>query len=139
LDERSYDVQSVDEDGVLRLVNHAQVRLIGIGPRRAKGEAPSDGPADARAARFVRDFVAGGAVRLRMDRERIDPQGRFLAYVWSGDRMLNEELLRAGLAAFHSRYCWSSAMKTLFRRAEAEAKTARRGIWAPDDPPDDLP
>jgi endonuclease YncB( thermonuclease family) len=50
--------------------------------------------------------------------------------VWVADRMLNEELIRAGLATAETGYRYSSSMKTRFRRTEEEAKAAERGIWS---------
>jgi endonuclease YncB( thermonuclease family) len=48
--------------------------------------------------------------------------------------MLNEELIRAGLATAETQYDYSSSMKTRFRRAEDEAKSNRRGIWSMPTP-----
>ena len=44
--------------------------------------------------------------------------------------MLNEELIRAGLARAKLQYRYSAAKKARFRRAEAEARAARRGVWS---------
>ena len=70
-------------------------------------------------------------MRLQFDKERLDRYDRFLAYVFVGDRMLNEELARAGLARVELKFHYSSTMKNRFRKAEDEARTARRGIWSP--------
>ncbi|MDZ7616018.1 MAG: thermonuclease family protein, partial [Patescibacteria group bacterium] len=56
---------------------------------------------------------------------------RFLATVWVGDRMLNEELLRAGLARLRSEFRFSPPLKARLRRAEQDAKTDRRGLHGP--------
>lgn len=72
----------------------------------------------------------------KFDKERIDRYDRFLAYVWYVDPdseeslLLNEELLRAGLAWARLGYSYSDAMKRRFRAAELEAKGAKRGIWS---------
>ena len=73
----------------------------------------------------------GGRVRLEYDRERVDHYGRTLAYVYVGDEMLNEELIRQGLAEAKTRYNYSYLMKERFRQAEKEAKAAGRGKWSP--------
>jgi micrococcal nuclease len=107
-----------------------RVRLIGANtPETVKENWPVEawGP---EASAFTKDFVRGGKVRLEFDTRRHDKYGRLLAYVWVGDRMLNEELLRAGLARFEPQYSYSKAMKERFRRAEEEAKAARRGLWS---------
>ncbi|MFH1266468.1 MAG: thermonuclease family protein, partial [Planctomycetota bacterium] len=109
-----------------------RIRLQGIDtPESVKPNHPVE-PFGPEASEFTRRFVAegGGRVRLQFDRERVDKYGRFLAYVWVDDRMLNEELLRAGLATAETGFRYSKAMKDRFRRAEDEAKAAGRGIWS---------
>jgi micrococcal nuclease len=69
-------------------------------------------------------------VRLTFGLERRDRYDRFLAYVWNGATMLNEELIRAGLAEARLDYRYSSTMKRRFATAQEEAKRARRGIWS---------
>ena len=41
--------------------------------------------------------------KLSFGNERLDDYGRYLAFVWDGDKMLNEELVRAGLARSSAR------------------------------------
>ncbi|MGI6783289.1 MAG: thermonuclease family protein [Aminivibrio sp.] len=54
------------------------------------------------AAAANRELLASGPVRLEYDREKTDKYGRTLAYVWvatpEGEVMINEELMRRGLA-----------------------------------------
>jgi endonuclease YncB( thermonuclease family) len=47
-----------------------------------------------------------------------------------GDKMLEEELIRAGLATAETEYSYSSAVKARFRRAQSQARAAGRGIWS---------
>lgn len=134
LSEATYRVERVIDGDTLLLANRARVRLQGVDtPETVKPNHAVErfGP---EAAEFTRHFVAqaGGVVRLQFDRERIDKYGRFLAYVWAGDRMLNEELVREGLATAETQYRYSNSMKTRFRRAEDDARAARRGIWSPE-------
>ena len=84
------------------------------------------------AAEFTRKFLASGPVRLAFDRERVDQYGRQLAYVWVGERLLNEELLRAGLARWEPNYHYQEPMKQRFRKAQKEAQAAERSIWSDD-------
>jgi len=132
LSEGTYLVRRVVDGDTLLLANEARVRLIGADtPETVKPNSPVE-PFGPEATDFTRRFVAqaGGAVRLQFDRERIDRYGRFLAYVWADERMLNEELIRAGLATAETRFGYASAMKKRFRRAEDEAKAAGRGLWS---------
>ena len=128
--EGTYYVQRVVDGDTLLLTNGARIRLIGANaPETVKPGSPVE-PWGPEAKQFTEEFLARGEVRLQVDRERLDKYDRFLAYVWVGDRMLNEELIRAGLARAEPRYRYSESMKTRFRRAEQEAKAAGRGIWS---------
>ena len=49
--------------------------------------------------------------------------------------MLNEELLRAGLAKAMLRYNYSDSVKRRYRAAQKEAQEARRGIWSGEKGP----
>jgi len=130
LAEGLYEVERVVDGDTLLLANRARVRLIGADTPETVKPNHAIEPWGPEAAQFTQQFVAGGQVRLEFDRERLDKYGRFLAYVWVGDRMLNEQLIRAGLARAEPQYHYSPAMKTRFRRAEADAKSAERGIWS---------
>jgi len=134
LAEGLYAVQRVVDGDTLLLANGARVRLIGADtPETVKPNWPEE-PFGREATEFTQRFVAesGGTVRLQFDRERLDQYERFLAYVFDGRRMLNEELIRAGLATAETGFRYASGMKTRFRRAEDEARAAGRGIWSLD-------
>ena len=132
LSEGIYQVERIVDGDTLVLVGGARVRLIGADtPETVKPNHPVE-PYGPEATEFTKRFVAdaGGDIRLQMDRERKDRFDRFLAYVFVGERMLNEELIRAGLATARTEFNYSQGMKRKFRRAEDEAKDARRGIWS---------
>lgn len=76
-----------------------------------------------------RDLVEGKAVRLEHDVQSHDRYGRLLAYVYVGETMVNEELLRLGMAQLltippNVKYV------ERFRAIAQEARRARRGLWA---------
>jgi micrococcal nuclease len=132
LSEGMHDVRRVIDGDTLLLASGARVRLQGIdAPESVTPEQPVEawGP---EASQFAKDFVdrAGGQVRLTFGLERKDRFDRFLAFVWDGDVMLNEELLRAGLAEARLGFRYSGAMKSRFSKAEEEARRAGRGIWS---------
>ncbi len=128
--EGTYPVERVVDGDTLLLANDVRVRLIGVDtPETVRPEHPVE-PFGPEAAEFTRAFLSGGQARLTFDRQREDRFGRTLAYVWVGERLLNEELLRAGLARFESQYRYSEAMKRRFRQAELEAQDAGWGIWS---------
>jgi micrococcal nuclease len=120
----------VDGDTIVLVERKEHVRLIGANtPETVKQNWPVE-PWGPEASAFTREFLSGGNVRLEFDGDRRDKYNRILAYVWVGNRMLNEELIRAGLARAETQYHYSAAMKARFRRAEAAAKSEQRGIWS---------
>jgi micrococcal nuclease len=120
----------VDGDTFVLAGSKEHVRLIGANtPETVKRNWPVE-PWGPEASAFTKEFLSGGEVRLQFDGPRRDKYGRMLALVWVGDRMLNEELIRAGLARAEMNYPYSADMKARFRRAEAEAKTSHRGLWS---------
>lgn len=136
LEEGRHRVRRVVDGDTLLLESGARVRLIGADtPETVKPNHPVE-PYGPEATEFTKQQVrsAGGEVRLQMDREQKDRFGRFLAYVFVGDQMLNEELIRRGLATARTEFNYSSSMKRRFRRAEEEARLAGRGIWSSPAP-----
>ena len=127
-----HTVRRVVDGDTLLLASGDRVRLQGIdAPESVRPEHPVE-PWGPEASAFAKQFVdeAGGQVRLTFGNERIDRYDRFLAFVWRGERMLNEELVRAGLARARLDYHYSGPMKTRLQRAEQDAQDARRGIWS---------
>lgn len=127
-----HQVRRVVDGDTLLLESGARVRLQGIDtPETVKENYPVE-PWGPEASQFTKRFVddAGGRVRLTFGTERIDDYGRFLAFVWHDDVLLNEELVRAGLAHARLHYRYSGSMKRRFQRAEDEARSEHRGIWS---------
>jgi micrococcal nuclease len=123
--------RAVDGDTIL-LTSGARVRLQGINaPESVKPDAPVEawGP---EASQFTKDFIerAHHRVRLTFGLERKDRYDRFLAFVWDGDVMLNEELVRSGLAQARMDYRYSGTMKRRLADAQDEAKREKRGMWS---------
>jgi micrococcal nuclease len=124
----------VDGDTLLLEAPRSRLRLQGVDtPETVKEDAPiaAWGP---EATEFTQRFVndAGGQVRVEVDGEATDQYGRYLGFVWHGQQMLNEELVRAGLAKAKLYYDYSQEKKDRLRRAQREAERARRGIWSAD-------
>lgn len=127
-----HGVRYVIDGDTLVLASGVRVRLQGIDtPEVARGRAPGE-PWSQQAKAFTQRFVAtaGGHVRLSFGDERQDRYGRCLAFVWRGDTMLNEELVRAGLATARPDFRFSGRMKRRLLRAQDEAKAAGRALWS---------
>jgi len=58
-----------------------------------------------------------------------DRYGRTVAFVKVGDTVVNEELIRQGLAQVFTRYC-DRAICQEWGVLETEAREARRGLWS---------
>jgi len=129
LSEGEYVVARVIDGDTFELAGGAVVRLQGVDTPETKHPDLPPEPYGAEAAEFTRAFLSGGTVRLRFDKERSDKYGRHLAYAYVGERMLNEELVRAGLATAELGFRYSESMKRRFRRAQEDAQAAERGIW----------
>ena len=133
VDEGRYAVERVvDGDTLIIADPRRRVRLQGIDtPETVKEGSPVEqwGPeASAYTEQFVRD--AGGQVRLEFGPERLDRFGRMLAFVWHEERLLNEELVRAGLAHAKLGYDYRESLKRRLRLAQREAQRQRRGVWS---------
>lgn len=130
----TFRVARVVDGDTLLLDGGERVRLIGVDtPETVRPDHPVE-PLGPEASAFTRRHVDGRDVRLEFDRERRDRFERLLAYVYVGDFFLNEELIRAGYSKAVTRFPYSEAMKRRFRAAEAEARHARRGLWALEEP-----
>jgi len=132
LTEGIHAVRRVVDGDTLLMASGARVRLEGIDtPETVRPDYPVEewGP---EASRFTKEFVkhAGSRVKLTFGDDRLDKYGRYLAFVWDGDKMLNEELVRAGLAEARLGWNFSSALKRRLRLAQDEARRAKRGIWS---------
>lgn len=122
-------LRAVDGDTLL-LEDGRRVRLLGVDTPETKREGTPIQPWGPEAHAFTAGLVEGRTVRLEFDRERHDKYDRVLAYVYANDQLVNEELLREGLARGLYKFPYSEAMKRRFRAAEREARDARRGIWS---------
>lgn len=123
-------VQRVVDGDTLLLVGGERVRLIGIDtPESVKPDTPPE-PFGHEASAFTKELAEGREVRLVFDRHREDQYGRTLAFVYIGDVLLNEEIVRQGYSRAETRFDFRSDFQTRFVAAEKEARAARRGIWS---------
>lgn len=138
LPEGEYKVErAVDGDTIIVIAagRRRYVRLIGIDtpevfdPRgTGKPLEPPEAFAE-EASAFTKQFISGGRVRLQFGRNRLDKFDRLRAFVYVGDELLNEEIVRAGLARVDSRPGDASPQIRRMEKAQREAQDAQRGIW----------
>lgn len=101
------------------------VHLLGIALADRRFEKP--------AREFLQSRLAGGGCRLEFDKRRLDGEGAFLAYLFVGDALLNEELVREGLARAATEPDDSPPIARRLANAERQAKAAGRGMWSERD------
>ena len=104
------------------------VRYIGIDtPETVKPGEPVQcyGP---QASEANHELVDGRTVRLDFDRELRDVYGRLLAYVYVGDRFINEELIAGGYARTLEIEP-NTSMAGELAAAEERAGEAGEGLW----------
>ena len=119
-----YKVERVTADGTLLLLiesngqtQRAEVGFIGISI------------VDAQSVVKKLRKLEGEKVRLRFDRRRLDEKQMLIAYVFSGDQLWNETLVRSGIAKRTSHAADSATMVRQIKRAETDAQENSRGIW----------
>lgn len=125
----------VDGDTLRVDLSHGQerVRLIGMDTPEMRPEQPFA----REATRAVEELCPPGTVlKLKLDVQPRDRHQRLLAYVYLPDgRMLNEELLRQGLATVMT-IPPNVRHAEEFLRLQREARAAGKGLWgrAPGTP-----
>jgi len=105
--------------------DRTKVRLTGVdSPERGQGRVARQA-----SAALARRLPRGRRVVLELDVTRRDRYGRTLAWVWVGDTLVNEALVRDGWAV---RYTVPPNVKYVDRLgvAERSARAARLGLWA---------
>jgi micrococcal nuclease len=123
LDEGFHHVEAILGGDLLLLTSGARVRLQAI-------DVPDSVSMAAKQFLQERISVAARRIRLTFGLERQDDHGHFLAFVWDGESMLNEELVRAGLAQARLEYRSSGSKLRRFAAAQDEARRIGRGIWS---------
>ena len=67
--------------------------------------------------------------KVKVDVLGIDRYDRMVSIVWLGDRNINLEMVREGMAEAYKEYL-RGPLKAQFLKAETEARIAKRGIWS---------
>lgn len=75
-----------------------------------------------------KNLVEGKEVLLEKDFSEKDQYGRLLRYVWVGDLLVNDYLVREGYA-YASSFPPDVKYQDRFTQAQQEARQAKRGLW----------
>ncbi len=114
---------ATDDTGVVQ-----RIRLIGISsPLREQS------PWGDRAREQLEKLIKDQTVVFEFDVDRKDSSDRLLAYIWSGDRLINLQLIEEGYVLFdlmppNVRY------DDMLKRAQSEARLLENGIWDSQNP-----
>jgi micrococcal nuclease len=117
------DTAHIEVDG-----RDLDVRFIGIDtPETVAPDQPVEcfGP---QASAYTHRRLDGARVELEYDVEREDRYGRTLAYVWLGDELFNETLVRDGYAVVTT-FPPDVAYVDRFVAAQRDARAHDRGLW----------
>jgi endonuclease YncB( thermonuclease family) len=119
------DVVTGETITVLRNGKNEEVSLYGI-------DCPDEGqPFSSQARQFTYKMIFGKVVEVhRMD---TDESGRTVALISLDKRLLNEELVKAGLAWVYGRYCYELICET-WKHYQLRAKLNKRGFWSEPEP-----
>lgn len=109
-----------------------RLRLLGVDTPESVHPAKPVERFGLEAAAFTRRLCEGRRVRLVFESGNTqDRYGRTVAYVFLEDgSLLNAEIIRQGYGHAYTRFPF--ARMEDFRALEAEARAARRGLWAED-------
>lgn len=111
-------------DGDTLVVENTRVRLFGIDAPESKqtceGAAGTAWSCGAAATQDLRDLASQG---VRCSGKEEDRYGRLIAVCYAGGRDLNAAMVARGAAFAYRKYSMA------YVGQEAEAKSARRGIW----------
>ncbi|HIK30055.1 MAG TPA: thermonuclease family protein [Oscillatoriales cyanobacterium M59_W2019_021] len=131
----SIEIRRVVSGQTVEIVNFGKnaqtaqtVRLIGI-------DAPDlqQQPWGMEAKQALEQLVGSQSVRWEFDIEKQDGYGRWLAYLWVGNQLVNEQLVASGYALAMPRSPNVKYQETL-QRAQESARISGRGIWNSDRP-----
>jgi micrococcal nuclease len=129
---REGSVEKVLNGDTIRLKGGEIVRYIGITAPKDKDIDPSSATTDFYGKSSYegnKALVDGKNVVMVLDVQEKDFEGRTLAYVYSGQIMVNVELVRLGFARV-STYPPNVRFEDLFIKNEEEATANKRGIWS---------
>ena len=119
--------QVVDGD-TIKLSTGETVRYIGIDTPETVHPIKPVECFGKEASNKNKELVLGKEVRLEKDISETDKYGRLLRYVWVGDLLVNEYLVREGYANASS-YPPDIKYQDRFTQAEREAREAGVGLW----------
>jgi len=123
-----YVVEVLDGDSlrVKRGTKFYEIRLYGIDTPEYKQSYWK------KAKRFTKNRTYKKTVSI--EPRDVDRYGRIVALVKSQGRLVNQELVRDGLAWVYPKYCLQQPLCREMKKEEARARRERRGLWKEKNP-----
>ncbi len=121
-------VSRVIDGDTIELSDGRKVRYIGVDTPETQHPQKGQECFGEEAKKFNFKLVAGKQVKLEQDVSDIDKYGRILRYVWVGEDLVNEILVRQGYA-YASSYPPDVKYQDKFRAAQEEAQQLEVGLW----------
>jgi micrococcal nuclease len=114
-----------DSITVLHDGRQEQIRLWGI-------DCPEKGQDFGNRAKQLTSALVFGKV-VEVEPMTVDRYGRTVAFVRVGNTLVNEELIRQGLAWVFTTYC-DRPICVEWKKLQEEARKAKRGLWSMPNP-----
>lgn len=127
--QETFKVSRVVDGDTIKLENGQVVRYLGIDSPETVDPQKSAQCFGKEASDKNKELLAGKEVVLVKDVSEKDKYGRILRYVWAGDVFVNDYLVRNGFARAEN-FPPDEKYRAQFKEAQAEAKKAKRGLWA---------
>lgn len=127
-------VEVIDGDTIRILLGGRvqKLRFIGVDSPELNHPARGEEPLASSARDFTRTRLAGQTIRLEFDVEKTDQYGRLLGYIWLGDELFNETLLKEGYAQVVT-FPPNVKYTERFRLAQQIAIQNGHGLWSQEN------
>jgi micrococcal nuclease len=110
-----------------------RVRLLGIDAPEVAHHGQQEEPFGDESTAWLRQQISGRVVTLHLGVEETDRYGRTLAWVYSADgTLINQLALSTGQAKLLDRFGLPLDLEPGLRKAAATARLQRVGLWATD-------
>ncbi len=128
---KSGDTIEVQRPGQYRYLT---IKLIGIdAPNKASREEEGQEPWGTRSQQFLSLLATRKNAQVELDVELKASDNTLWAYLWLGDKLINEEIIRNGHAVLDTRPPNVKYAEKL-QAAQKQARESNAGIWNPAEP-----
>lgn len=109
------------------------IRLIGVDtPETSDPDEDKNCAYGQTASQYLKDRLEGEYVDIEYDMDTKDSYGRTLAYIYIGNEMLNETLIKNGYGVYSSFTSDTHRYDSRFIQAQKYAQENKLGMWSDD-------